>query len=325
LPRQRTVCSAAGVCTRDEASYIDALRRVEIEARAHRIWEQRGGDRFVNSYTAECQTAEERKAVTVTFGNNFPAAQRQRVEQAWDILTTVAAAAGTAQEIERVAAITRLPVDRLGYLATPMLERIAATPKTSLVVLADRGPRKDPGVLGSTTLSAEYDGTKVQDTGYVTGTEQFHALLAKVPKGERKQVEFTIELNILIPFYQHFYAEARVGLPYYLETLVHEIALHGETYVERITSWQESEAVQWKRTFEIDEHREHMFCGNPRYLLLLRRLYERGDQPPGLLGGVETELEDSKKQYTKEQIKPPAEAGDRAMLDWLELIKRDHQ
>jgi hypothetical protein len=299
------------------------LRRVEIEERAHRIWEQRGSDRFVNYH--QCQIAEGRKAVTVTFGNGFPAPQTPLVEQGWDILKTVAAAVGTAPEIERVAVITRLPVDRLGYLATPMLERIAATPKTALVVLADRGRPKDPGGLGSTTLFAEYDGTRVQDTGNQQTLTNFDALLAAIPTGERKQVKFEINIKVLIPFNPYYYASTRVGLPYYFETLAHEIALHGEKYVDRITSWQESDNVQWKRTFETDEHREHMFCGNPRYLLLLRRLYERGDRPPGLLAGVETELEDSKQQYTKEGMTPPDEAGDRAMLHWLEPIKREHQ
>jgi Protein of unknown function (DUF2934) len=316
--------SGGGVRTRgqDEANYFEALRQVEIEERAHRIWQQRGGDSVANYYEAERQIAEERKPVT--FGTGFPPGQQVLVEQAWDILKTLAAGAGTAQEIERVAAITRLPGAQLGYLASPMLERIAATPKTSLVVLADRGPIRDPGVLGSTKLVAEYDGTRAQDTGYLAG-EKFKAFLAEIPKGERKQVKFTIQVKILIPFNPYFYAETRVSLPYYLETLAHEIALHGEKYVDQIRSWQESDDVHWKPTDEYVEHQVHMFCGNPRYLLLLGRLYERGDRPPGLLAGVEAELGDSKEAYTKAKMEPPVEAGNRAMLDWLELIKRHHQ
>jgi hypothetical protein len=258
----------------------------------------------------------------VTFSKDFPSGQKMLIEQAWDILKTLAAGAGTAQEIERVAAITRLPGARLRYLATPMLERIAATPKTSLVVQAARGPKKDPGVVGSTTLFAEYDGTRAHDTGYYTTREEFQALLAEVPKGERKQVKFTIQINILIPFYEHLHAQVGLSLHYYLETLAHEIALHGEKYCDKIRSWQESDDVHWKPTSDYAEHQEHMFCGNPRYLLLLGRLYERGDRPPGLLAGVEAELRESKEAYTKDKMEPPVDAGNRAMLDWLELIKR---
>ena len=95
--------------------------------------------------------------MTVMLGNGFPAEQKALVEQAGNILKTVAAGTGTGHDIARVAVITRLPGGQLlDYVAMRMLERIAATPNTSLVVLADGGRKNDPGVAGSATLLAEY-------------------------------------------------------------------------------------------------------------------------------------------------------------------------
>jgi hypothetical protein len=317
--------SGGGIRTReqDEATYFEALRQVEIEERAHRIWRQGGGDPVANYYEAERQIAEERRPVS--FGESFPAGQQALIEQAWAILRSLAAGEGTAHEIERVAAITRLPGGQLGHLATPMFERISATPNTSLVVEADRGPKRDPSVAGTTTLFAEYDGTKAADMGTIERRESFWGLLKSVPRGRRNQVKFTIKIKLLIPFYEHFHGQAGLSLQYYFETLAHEVALHGEKYVQQIMAWQESDDVTWKPTYEYHEHQEHMFGGNPRYVLLTGRLLERGDLPPGLLPGVEGELKKSRETYTKEQMKPPEGATDRAMLDWLERLKHHRQ
>ena len=297
--------NGGGVRTReqDEANYFEALRQVEIEERAHRIWRERGGDAVANYYEAERQIAEERRPVS--FGENFPSGQKALIEQSWSILKTLAAGAGTAHEIERVAAITRLPGGQLGHLATPMFERIAATPNTSLVVEADRGLKRDPGVAGSTTLFADYAGTKAADMGSIERREKFWGLLKSVPTGERNQVKFTIKIKTLIPFYEHFHREAGLSLQYYLETLAHEVALHGEKYVQQIRAWQESDDVTWKPTYEYQEHQEHMFSGDPRYLLLMGRLLQRGDSPPELLPGVEGELGGREQAYAKEGMKPP--------------------
>ena len=316
--------SGGGVRTQaeDEANYYEALRQVEIEERAHRIWRERGGDAVANYYEAERRIAEERRPVS--FGEDFPAAQKALIEQAWSILKSLAAGEGAGHEIERVAAIARLPGGLLGHLATPMFERISATPNTSLVVEADRGPKKDPGVAGSTTLFADFAGTKAADMGTIDRRQRFWDLLKSVPRGERKQVKFTIKIKTLIPFFEHFHQQAGLSLPYYLETLAHEVALHGEKYVQQIRAWQESDDVTWKPTYEYQEHQEHMFGGNPRYLLLIERLFERRDLPPGLLPGVQGELGKSRQAYTSEGMKPPEGARDRAMLDWLEEMKHHH-
>jgi hypothetical protein len=54
--------SGGGVRSReeDERYYFEAQRQVEIEERAHRIWELRGGDPVANYYDAERQIAEQR-------------------------------------------------------------------------------------------------------------------------------------------------------------------------------------------------------------------------------------------------------------------------
>ena len=53
--------SGGGVRSReeDEANYFEALRQVEIEERAHAIWQQRGGDPVANYYEAEQDAAWE--------------------------------------------------------------------------------------------------------------------------------------------------------------------------------------------------------------------------------------------------------------------------
>ena len=87
----------------------------------------------------------------------------------------------------RGAVITRLPGGQpLDYLALPMLERIAATPNTSLGVPADRGRKKVRGVAGSATLFAEYDVFTELETPFSRARPQLeYAELLSDAGGER--------------------------------------------------------------------------------------------------------------------------------------------
>ena len=104
-----------------------------------------------------------------------------------------------------------------------------------------------------------------------------------------------------------------LGVGYFLETLMHELALHGERYVDQIVRWRESEDP-WTPTYERTEHQEHMYAGNPRYILLFRRLYEAVkagtfDVPPALPLALESELETSKAVEAKEEKSAPKESS----------------
>jgi len=261
----------------------------------------------------------------LTISPQMPETEAGELREAWALLKELDARPASADEIARVASIAH--TEHIEFLGEGMLERIRATPNTRLVVSGGLTGKRNSDEAGGTRLIATFQDRVEQDVGY-GAAETFSEFMKSVPKEARKQVQFQIRFDILIP-YLAWARKPDYGVAYFLETLTHELALHGEAYADRIVRWRESEEP-WTPTFEYSEHQEHMYAGNPRYMLLLRRLYEAAaaqvsDVPTELLTGLERELEESRTVYTKEGMIPPEQptaVAQREMLDWIAELKQ---
>lgn len=260
----------------------------------------------------------------LTISPQMPEPEAGRLREAWALLKALDAKPASTDEIDRVAAIAH--TEHIEFLGKGMLDRIRATPNTRLVVSAGLTDKRKLDQAGGTRLVAMFADQTQTDVGY-GAVDTFSRFMDSVPEEARKQVQFQIRFDILIPYYdwarKHDY-----GVAYFLETLTHELALHGEAYADRIMRWRESTG-SWEPTFEYSEHQEHMYAGNPRYMLLLRRLYEAAAAqvpgvPPELLTAIEHELDESRTVYTNEGMIPPetpSAVARREMLDWITELK----
>jgi len=260
----------------------------------------------------------------LTISPQVPETEAGKLREAWALLKELDAKPASSDEIARVASIAR--AEHIEFLGEGMLARIRATPNTRLVVSGGLTDKRRQDEAGGTRLIAMFADRTEADVGF-GAAETFSEFMESVPKKERKQVRFQIRFDILIPSLA--WARKRdYGVAYFLETLTHELALHGEAYADRIVRWRESEEP-WTPTFEYSEHQEHMYAGNPRYMLLLRRLYEAAAAqipgvPPELLTAIEHELDESKTVYAREGMIPPetpTAVAKREMLDWIAELK----
>jgi hypothetical protein len=262
----------------------------------------------------------------LTISPQMPETEAGALREAWALLKELDARPASADEIARVASIAH--TEHIEFLGEGMLERIRATPNTRLVVSGGLTDKRRQDEAGGTRLIAKFADRTEADVGY-GAAETFSEFMKSVPKEARKQVQFQIRFDILIPYFEWARKREHYGVAYFLETLTHELALHGEAYADRIVRWRESKEP-WTPTFEYSEHQEHMYAGNPRYMLLLRRLYEAAAAqvpgvPPELLTALERELEESRTVYTKEGMTPPEEptaVAQREMLDWIAELKQ---
>lgn len=249
----------------------------------------------------------------------FPAAPGDRLTRAWTIL----------QKLDRrpprpgvVGVIEQLIGHPAPQLTASALSRIERMPGTKVKVIGTPAPARDPGQAGGTTLVARYNGQRKQDTGFMAGSE-FAEFVNGVPADKRDQVQFTIEIVAMVPKYEHQAKDGKYpGIDYFLETLMHELAIHGEKYIEMITAYRAGRA--WSQTFEHTEHREHMFVGDPRYMLLLDQIRNAavgqeslaGVPAKNLLKGMFAQLRESERVYTAEGMQPFPDRGSPEMLDW---------
>jgi hypothetical protein len=262
----------------------------------------------------------------LTISPQLPETEAGDLREAWALLMELDATPASADEIISIAGIAH--AEDIEFLGEGMLARIRGTPNTRLVVSGGLTDKRKQDEAGGTRLIAKFGDRMEADVGYAAA-ENFSEFMKSVPEGERKQVQFQIRFDILIPYYEWARKRERYGVAYFLETLTHELALHGEKYADRIVRWRESKEP-WTPTFEYSEHQEHMYAGNPRYMLLLGRLYKAAAAqipgvPPGLLTALEHELDESKTVYTREGMTPPetpTAVAKREMLDWIAELKQ---
>lgn len=271
----------------------------------------------------------QRDELTVAAG--FPEAEAGQMRDAWAILQALDADPATAEDVTRLTQIARAAGVMPNFLDESMLGRMRSLPNVELRIQANVGAAKDPSVAGGTALIAAYGGETQRDVGLLAEPKLI-AFLQAVPEAERANVKFTIEIECKIPKYEWARREARqgaggtFGVAYFLETLAHELALHAEKYVDLITNWRAT-GQTWRAPGEDQEHAEHMFAGNPRYMLLLTRLYAAAADPtfgapPDLVAGLERELATSRTVYTRQRLAAPPGHEDRRMLDWIDELKQ---
>lgn len=262
-------------------------------------------------------------ASSVELHENLPLHVGVRIKNAMDEFRRLDERSMNAHELQR---LQETFGGATGYsLKVPLLDRIASQKNTRLQVEGTFAPLKSPADAGGTTLIAKLsDNSIVQDTGFLA-SEKFPKALDQ--EANRNQVQFLIKITIMIPVYEHQSPKAwSRSTAHYLETITHELALHGEKYLDVIDDYQNNRS-KWKNSFEYQEHYEHLYEGNKRYVLIMSRIINDikakkigRDHGETLLKEYGASLMENVKYLIKrEGIKPKgAEHEEKGALWWVE-------
>jgi WXG100 family type VII secretion target len=157
-------------------------------------------------------------------------------------------------------------------LSQSVLSRLQSLPNTRVSIAARFASVRDPSEAGGTTVKATLpDGRVFYNTGFGGNADLVTALNALSLK-ERAEVQFNIQIEAKVPKYLHQRTPLMATDAYFLETLTHEFAIHGEKYADTIRNYQAGQP--WAESTEYADHQELLYGANLRFMLWTRRLHD---------------------------------------------------
>jgi hypothetical protein len=211
------------------------------------------------------EAPERRISFTVNADQNFTATNE--VTAALAILAELDSTPAGVDEftaIEKV--IGPFPAD---LIRVPLAERMDRLPAFSLRFKGILVQKFD-GTAATTTCRATKGDSNALDTGF-GAMVAFQEFVNPVPASERGQVTFTVTITACMPKWpQHVFNWSPPTVGAWVETLAHELILHGEPDVDGIVLYQGG--TGWPYQMQSTQHWMFVRRGLPRYLLWLYRL-----------------------------------------------------
>jgi hypothetical protein len=153
-------------------------------------------------------------------------------------------------------------------VTVPLAERMRQLGRFSLEFTGDVVAVRYDGTAGSTTCVASYDGNRAADAG--PKATMFPGFVSGIGVPERGKVDFTVTIRAKIPKADAVGGWTAQTLGGWVETLAHELILHGEPYVDTVLGYRAG--AGWPDQLQDTQHWMFIYRCLPRYLLWLRRL-----------------------------------------------------